>query len=163
MKRSRFQRSRFQRSDGREKLATPGAFIMPSMNPPKSMLITIIEIWLWSAGSSVPANSHKDERSEKRPSTTSADRYDRVDRYLTAKAWRLADPKSGETNGREKQRDENDDSEITALPPREVCRIPVNSNHRGWYFQHDTMGWFIYPTNLRSELNTSTGFLIIIG
>jgi len=37
-----------------------------------------------------------------------------------------------------KQRDESDGSEITALPSREVCRISVNSNHRGWYFQHDT-------------------------
>lgn len=65
----------------------------------------------------------------------------------------MADPESGETNGREKQRDESDGSEITALPPREVCRILVNSNHRGWYFQRDT-GRFIYPINLRNELNT---------
>lgn len=126
-------------SHDRAKLATPGAF-NASMNPPKPMLITIIEIWLRNAGSSMPAISDKDETGEKRPSTKSTDRYVRVDRYLAAKAWRLADPESGETNGREKQRDESDGSEITALPPREreVCRIPVNSNHQGWYFQHDT-------------------------
>jgi len=33
----------------------------------------------------------------------------------------LAEPESGETNGQEKQRDESDGSEITALPPKERC------------------------------------------
>lgn len=161
MKRWRFQSWSL---DDRTKLATPAAFNavdestkIHSNNDNRNLAVE-------RRPPSVPANSHKDEtKGEKRPSTTSADRYDRVDRYLMAKAWRLADPESGETNGREKQRDESDGSEITALPPREVCRIPVNSNHRGWYFQHDTMGRFIYPTNLRNELNTSTRLLIIIG
>jgi len=41
---------------------------------------------------------------KKDPARRQADRYDRVDWYLTAKARRLAE--SGETNGQEKQRDE---------------------------------------------------------
>lgn len=150
-------------SHDRAKLATPGAF-NASMNPPKSMLITIIEIWLRNAGSSMPAISDKDETGEKRPSTKSTDRYVRVDRYLAAKAWRLADPESGETNGREKQRDESDGSEITALPPRERERCvgsPWILIIKGGIFS--TIRRFIYPTNLRNELNTGTRLLIIIG
>lgn len=123
------------------------------MNPPKFMLITIIEIWLRSASSSVPVNSHKDETGEKRPSTTSADRYDRVDRYLTAKAWRLADPLRAAKQMGEKSKETKVTAAKSQRYHQERCgRYSWILIIKGGIFS--TIWRFIYPTNLRNELNT---------
>lgn len=50
------------------------------------------------------------------------DRYDRVDRYLTAKARRLADPRERAKQMDEKSKEMSVDGEITAFNRRERAR-----------------------------------------
>lgn len=96
--------------------------------------------------SRVPANSHVDEEmmgaEKKRPSTTSGGSLQgrSVSHGEGAKiGWSLRAAKQMD----KKSKETSVDGEITAFNWREreremeVCRIFKNSNHQGWYFQHD--------------------------
>lgn len=121
-----------------------------SADSPKSTQITIIEIWPRWPWFSAPANLHVAESEERGEEETGEKKTWHTiptnivmadsDRYLTVKAWRSADPKRSETNGRRRERDERQ-RDHRRIPRWEVCRILVNSNQRDWYFHFGMMQW----------------------
>lgn len=124
------------------------------MSSPKSMLITIIEIWVQRARVLTSANSREDQKGGWGDREKNLARHRRIVMIwsIGISGWRREDwlilRERWNKWAEEKQRDERVRTrrnhgvrrEGEREREREVCRILVNSNHRGWYFQRDATG-----------------------